>query len=87
MLEPTNANSYQNGVPSFEAAKEILGITESADGSVMDPSLRTHVAGQLRDKANVAKELRKYHEVMDDKKGNKGKGNKDKGKGENKENS
>ena len=44
--------------PSYEGAEEILGVRESADGSVIDPALTRHAARRQADRAEVLKQNR-----------------------------
>ena len=44
--------------PSYECAEDVLGIKESADGSVIDPGLGQHAAKRQSAKAEILKQTR-----------------------------
>ena len=41
----------------------MMGLLESQNGTIIDPALRKHTAEALKNKAAIAKELRKADEV------------------------
>lgn len=53
-----HAHSGRPEAPSYEAAEEMLGIRESSDGSLVDPSLLQHTAKQQAAKAEILKQSR-----------------------------
>ena len=44
--------------PNFQHAQEVLGISESSDGSIMDPELRKHAAWTVSSKVLSVKRLK-----------------------------
>lgn len=44
--------------PSYEGAEDILGVRESADGSLIDPAITQHAARRAASKAEVLKQQR-----------------------------
>lgn len=52
------AHQGRPDAPSYEGAEEILGIRESADGSVIDPAITQHAARRQAAKAEIMKQKR-----------------------------
>jgi len=52
------AHSGSPESPSYEAAEDVMGSAEAADGSVVDPALTRYVAKRQQGKAEVMKQQR-----------------------------
>ncbi len=60
--------------PNFDGAEHFPGVTESADGSLVDPELRKHASSKLKEETDVKKEQQKYMEELRERQKAPGKG-------------
>ena len=52
------AHQGRPDTPSYEGSEEIMGVRESADGSIIDPALTAHAAKRQAAKAEIQKQKR-----------------------------
>lgn len=52
------AHQGRPDTPSYEGSEEIMGVRESADGSIVDPALTAHAAKRQAAKAEIQKQKR-----------------------------